>query len=526
MQAKRLHEAIKKLPNLPGVYIFKDTEGTIIYVGKANNLKKRVSSYPLLQEKDIRVETIMAAAASLEYIVTKSELEAMILEAQLIQAHQPQCNVLLKTGQPFLYLVITSSPEPELKVVRNKRQKGSYFGPFIEKTAARRVYDFLIKTFKLKRCGKKIANGCLYYHMGICSGSCRPDFDAQGYKERLELARASLQKGHAAFLEHLKQEMLKQSSARNFEKAKHLHEYYKSFQHVYAALEAKATSSDYLTHRDIWILTEGKQFLYVFEEHNTSLKKKHLFTAPLVHDDKQEPWWFDCFLSYYRTYSPHAKVLVNFDLEDSSLYESFLKQWHNLKYNISIEQPLKGHQASLVRLTTIKAQQESHRQQSTATALMRLLNLPIPPKTIDCFDISHLQGQAMVGACIRFTDGKPDPAKFRHFHIKTLTGQDDYAALREIVLRRYKDPSELPDLMLIDGGKGQLNAIKKLFPQTACASLAKKEEIVYATTLPEGKKLSVSTATGQLLIALRDYTHHFAISFHRKQRSLLHEKDC
>ncbi|MFA6527736.1 MAG: excinuclease ABC subunit UvrC [Candidatus Babeliales bacterium] len=509
---------IKKLPALPGVYIFKDNEGQIIYVGKAKDLKKRVISYVQLQGKDFKADTIMATATSLEHIVTDSELEAMLIEAQLIQAHQPNLNILLKTGQPFLYLVITSSTIPELKIVRNKKQKGTYFGPFIEKASARNVYDFLIKTFRLKRCGKKIENGCLYYHMGICSGSCRPDFGHAAYLERIELAKAALKQGHTKFLKHLEQLVAEQSKQRNFEKAKTLHAYHKAFQSVYEALDVKQATASHLVQRDIWILAAGGQSICVFNEQNSVLKKKQIFYAPLMQSDSQEPWYLEYFLSYYRIHPPCVTILVNFDLPktDKDLYQTFLQQWHALKYPVTIDHPTKGHAASLVRLALIHAEQEVTRTKTLSKALMQFLGLKIAPKTIDCFDISHTQGHAMVGSCVRFTDGEPDPKNFRHFHIKTLDHQDDCAALQEIVSRRYKGTSELPDLILIDGGKGQLSATKSLFPSIPCASLAKKEEIVYATTLPQGKKLDVTSFVGQLLIALRDYTHHFAITFHRK----------
>lgn len=514
--------AIKKLPSLPGVYIFKDGQDQIVYVGKAKDLKKRVINYVQMQGKDFKADTIMDTAVTLEYISTGSELEAMLLEARLIQAHQPKLNILLKTGQPFLYLVITSCATSELKIVRNKKQKGTYFGPFIEKASARKVYDFLMKTFRLKQCGKKIENGCLYYHMGICSGSCRSDFDNAAYLERLELAKAALKQGHAAFLKHLEQLIAQHSKQRDFEKAKVLHGYLKAFQSVYAAIDVKQSSSEHLIKREIWILSADGQALYIFDEQNAALKKKQVFYAPFMQGYRQEPWYMEYFLSYYRVHPPCGTILVNFDVakHDSQLYATFLCEWHSLKYAVTIQHPSTGHASSLVRLGEVHAEQEMRRKKTLSRALKDFLQLKKEPLTIDCFDISHTQGHGMVGSCIRFTNGAPDPKNFRHFHIKTLTHQDDYAALQEIVGRRYKDQRDLPDLILIDGGKGQLSATRSLFPSVPCASLAKKEEIVYGTTLTQGKKLNVGSFVGQLLIALRDYAHHFAITFHRKASSL------
>ena len=179
--ASSLELKIKKLPSAPGVYLFKDSSEEILYIGKAKNLKNRVSSYLVHQRTDWKASTILSESATVDYHLTSNELEALLLEAKLVQNHQPKYNTLLKTGQPFVYLMLTKDELPELVIVRNKKGKGTYFGPFIDKGPARQVYNFLINTFKLKLCKKKIENGCLYYHIGKCPGSCRPNFDEVGY---------------------------------------------------------------------------------------------------------------------------------------------------------------------------------------------------------------------------------------------------------------------------------------------------------------------------------------------------------
>lgn len=508
---------IKQLPAKSGVYLFKDAADQIMYIGKAKNLKKRVSSYFQKQGQDVKVDTILESSEHVDFIETGSELEAMILEAKLIRSHQPKLNVLLKFGQPFLYIMITSSKTPDLKMVRNQKQKGSYFGPFIEKASARKVYDFLIKTFRLKRCGKKIENGCLFYHMGICSGSCRPDFDVEAYKERMELARLALKQGHTKFLNNLKKQIEEHNQNREFEKSKELHGYYTAFERVFISLDTKPSSVDDLVKKDIWILTPDQQTLFLFTERDGILKKQRVFYFPFNNDD-QEPPYLEYVESYYRDVPSPATVLVNFIIpeDEKELLEEFLQTWHNKDHRINIVHPTDGHEAGLVRIGMIQATQELEKQGTLAKALKQLLKLPKEPRTIDCFDISHKQGMFMVGSCVRFTDGKPDKTMFRHFHIKTVEGQDDYASLQEIVQRRYGKTRDFPDLMLIDGGKGQLSSVRKIFPDAEIASLAKREETVFSPHIPEGKKIDVKSVAGQVLIALRDYAHHFAISFHRK----------
>ncbi|MBD3272967.1 excinuclease ABC subunit C, partial [Candidatus Dependentiae bacterium] len=178
--------------------------------------------------------------------------------------------------------------------------------------------------------------------------------------------------------------------------------------------------------------------------------------------------------------------------------------------------PIEGHLYNLINLAKIQMDQYFEKQKNLAVSLKQLLKLDIEPNTIDCFDISHKQGKFIVGSCVRFKNGEPDKQNFRHFKIKTINYSNDYACLQEIVKRRYKNPEYLPDLILIDGGKGQLNSIKKIIHNTQIASLAKKEETVFCSKIPFGKKLNIQNYAAQTLIALRDYTHHFAISYHRK----------
>jgi len=513
---KNLLVQIKSLPAKPGVYLFKDEQDTVLYVGKAKNLKNRVSDYVTNKERDLKAHSILSSSDHLEHIITKNELAAMLLEAKLIQAHQPTFNILLKTGQPFLYLMVTSGKLPELKIVRNQKQKGTYFGPFIEKASARKVYDFLIKTFRLKLCKKKIANGCIFYHLGICAGACRPDFNLPDYLERLELAKLALRDDHNKFLSHLSEIIKQHNKKMEFEQSKKLNEYRQAFQNIFSMLETKASSNANLEYRDIWFLTEPGDALFLFKERNSVLTKKEVFYFPISCE------YLSYFESYYRQHPAPAIILTNFEIEDQTrkLYQQFLADWHGKTQPVSIIRPSKGHFADLIRLARVHVQTDLAKQATIAKAIKTLLKLPKEAHSIDCFDISHKQGKFMVGSCVRFVDGKPDKTNFRHFHIKTLAQQNDYAALAEIVARRYKNKKEIPDLILIDGGKGQLNAVVELLPDAEFASLAKKEETVFSKRVPEGKKLNPKTFAGQLLIALRDYAHYFAISFHRKISNL------
>lgn len=406
------------LPTLPGVYLFKNKHDHVIYIGKAKSLKNRVRSY-FQKNSDWKINALMEDYAQLDYIVTHTEMEALLLEAQLIQEHKPKYNILLKTGQPFVYILFSSGDKPKMEMVRNKKKKGTYFGPFLHKIQARKVYKYLLHTFRLNLCNKKIENGCLDYHIGNCPGNCKSDFDNATYLFKLELAKDVLRKNHTSFKKNLKQKIQEYSNELAFEKAKKLNQYLENIEEIFYTIETKYSDKKYAD--DVFIATSERPYV-----------------SPLSKEVSKE--------------------------------------------------------------------------------LQQLLQLPHAVHTIDCFDISHFQSKHIVGSCVRFTDGMPEKHKFRRFKIQTLEQQNDYAALQEIVSRRYKEGNDIPDLIVIDGGKGQLNAIRAILPNAPLISLAKREETIYSPNLKEGIRLDLQTDIGKLLIAIRDYAHHFAISYHRLRR--------
>lgn len=406
-------------PSASGIYFFKSKDNIIIYVGKANCIKTRIASYFQKNKADWKINALLDEHITIEYLLTESETEALLLEARLIKEHQPKYNVLLKSGQPFLYILFTKQELPVMKLVRNKKEKGTYFGPFLHKSSARKVLTFLQQTFQLILCNKSIENGCLNYHLGTCAGSCKKDFNKLEYIFRIQLAIDALKKDHASFIKKIKEKISDHNRQFEFEKAQHLNEYLLNIDRIFEIIKIRFNETKFAA--DMLAIT-----------------------MPL-------------------NFTQHAGQ-INRELQ------SFLKT----------EKPI---------------------------------------TSVDCFDISHFQSQFIVGSCVRFTNGKPDKNKFRRFKIKSITTQNDYAALQEIVRRRYKDAQDLPDVILIDGGKGQLNAVKHLIDGPLFISLAKREETIYGTMYPDGIKLDIQTSVGQFFIGLRDYAHHFAISYHKKRRS-------
>lgn len=417
---KDVRAIIDSLPKVPGVYIFKNQDGLILYIGKAKNLQERVKSYFLKQDTDWKIDGLLKEYATIETIKTHTEIEALLLEAELIGQHKPKYNTLLKDGDPFVYIFISKNELPSISIVRTQKEKGLYFGPFLHKTDARNAVAFLKNTFQLNVCNKQIENGCLQYHIGICAGSCKPDFDKDGYLFRMQLAIDVLQADKEKFIASIQHKIKEYSTELLYEKARNMKRYLDHLDSIFATLKTKF-----------------------------SLEK-------------------------------YADQIIN------------------------VLQPTKLRE---------------HVPDDIAIQLQHFLKVQKPIATIDCFDISHFQSQEIVGSCIRFLHGKPDKNKFRRFAIKSLTQQHDYAALQEIVLRRYKNnEQEIPDLILIDGGKGQLHAVEKVINNVLIVSLAKREEILFGSPFPNGVLLDKHSAIGQVLIALRDYAHHFAVSYHRLRR--------
>jgi excinuclease ABC subunit C len=417
--AHSLKKLEKTIPKLTGVYLFKDAQGAIIYIGKAKNLHHRVHSYFHKYNTDWKIKQLIDEYADLDYILTPTGTESLLLEAELVQKYKPKFNVLLKEGQPFLYILFTQNQLPTVELVRNKKKKGTYFGPFLQKGPARKTFHFLMQTFNLNLCNKKIELGCLDYHIGNCAGNCKKDFDLTDYCFRITLAREALKNNQDSFIQNIKDQMKIYSAEFAFEKAQRLHEYLQNVDTIFATLNTHFSADKFAT--DIFIASTP------------------------------------------RPYSPKMDATINTDLQ-------------------------------------------------------KFFGFSTPIRTIDCFDISHFQSSYLVGSCVRFTDGQPEKSMFRHFKIKTLTEQNDYAALQEIIQRRYKSKTDIPDLIVIDGGKGQLSAAYHILPNAPIVSLAKREETIYGPQFPNGIRLDIQDNVGRLLIALRDYAHHFAISYHRLKR--------
>ena len=422
MNLLNIKQKIIDFPNNSGVYLFKDNLGKIIYIGKAKNLKKRVTSYFATRVTLWTVQMLQQEAFDVDFFVTKSEHAALILEAELVKKYQPKFNTLLKDGQPALYLLFTIYKKiPEFKIVRTRKEAGEYIGPFLNAKHVRNIYNLIKKKFRLLLCKSKIKTGCLDYHLEICAGNCKDDFELTSYLFRLNLAIKAI-KGDLKNINKIIDDQIANAIKKMaFEEARELNQF----------------------------------------------KNSVIFIKDII-DEK------------FKT----NNVLPDLAFKTSTMASQ----------NISANE--------------------------AAKEIKNILNLDLLPIKIDCFDISHFQSREIVGSCIRFVNSVAEPKSFRRFKIKTLIEQNDYAALAEIVQRRYKN-GDYPDLIIIDGGIGQLNAVLHLVGDTPIASLAKREELLFLPNSNIGIKITASTPGGKTILALRDYAHHFAITYHRSRRDRL-----
>lgn len=511
LATKNLFEKAKELPKNFGVYFFKDEKNIIIYVGKAKNLQSRVLSYFKNFDSDFKANSILLHATQIDYKLVKNETQALILEAKLIQTYQPKFNVLLKSGTPFNYIFFSKEKIPKISVTRNTKAKGTYIGPFLSKAQTLKIYTILTDIFGLKICSRKISGGCLYFHLKKCAGFCLENFDLKNYLKKLKLAKQLCLKGPKFFVKKIKKQIKNSNEKLDFETSENLSEILTTLENNFEKLqETKAISHlelEKYIQAHIWI--ENKTQLFLFSLSQGNVKKEFIYNLNKFESTQSPQEYFNFF--YNQAPAP-LSIFTNFEIK------KILKLENSLVSKINELSP------DYIQLALEIVKQDDLKNSSLHLSLKKLFKTKKPIVTIDCFDISHHQGTFQVGSCVRFKNGQPEKDKFRKFKIKLVKQQDDYKCLQEIVFRRYNLTQDFPDLILIDGGKGQLNAVKELYPEVEIASIAKKEERIFRPSFQvedknlvhHGIKISEKTIEGSTIISLRDYAHHFAISYHKK----------
>lgn len=519
------------LPDQPGCYLMKDRQGTIIYVGKAKILKNRVRSY-FTGSHDGKTQRLVGEIEDLEYIVTSSNIEALILELNLIKKHDPKYNVMLKDDKTYPFIKLTTERHPRLITTRKvKRDKGKYFGPYPNVGAANETKKLLDRIYPLRKCSTLPDRVCLYYHLGQCLAPCVNDVSEATYKDMVEDITKFLNGGYKDIKKELTERMLKASEELDFERAK---EYRDKISHIESTMEKQKMTTTDFTDRDVFgfAVDKGWMCVQVFFVRQGKLIERDVSMFPFYSEPEEE---FLTFLGRFYEKANHFKpkeILLPEEV-DEQIAEELLQ--------VKTIKPKRGQKKDLVKLAeknaTIALQEKfsliERDEERTIKAIEHLgSSLGIfTPHRIEAFDNSNIQGTDPVSAMVVFIDGKPSKRDYRKYKIKSVKGPDDYESMREVVRRRYarvlKEGLPLPDLIIIDGGKGHVEAVREVLEHELgldipLSGLVKDEkhrtsQLLFGNPL-EMIPLGRNSQEFYLLQRIQDEVHRFAITFHRQLR--------
>lgn len=509
---------LSKIPNNPGCYIYLDKFGKIIYVGKAKNLRKRVSSYFNKKDLDSKTKSLVEKIKNIDFIITNNEVEALILENSLIKKNKPKYNIDLKDSKGYAFIEATNEEYPRLIVSRKKEKDGgTYFGPFTSAQSRDYVLQTINKTFKLRTCKKLPQKKCIRYDIGICSAPCINAISKEEYLEDVHLAKLAL-KGKTKDIEKiLELQMKKYSKNQEFEKALIAREKMSSIEYL-SKKQNIQRKKEY--DEDIINYVKDKETIYLmlFNVHNGLLENKKEFLFEYSKD------FFEEFIvQYYSENSIPKNIIIPKKIDES--INDFLSQKKESKVKITI--PQKGELRDLLELVEKNIRVQYFSGTDRLNELKKELNMQETPNIIECFDISHLSGTEVVASMVQFRGGNSDKSNYRKFKIKGGDKNDDFAAMNEVVKRRYlrlkKENKQFPDLIVIDGGAGQLNSsiksLEEIGVKIPIISLAKKFEEIYVPGRDSPIILNSKNKARLLLQAIRDEAHRFAVKYQRERRS-------
>jgi excinuclease ABC subunit C len=507
---------LTSLPLNPGCYLFRDTEKRIIYVGKAKNLRKRVKSYFQKKEQDPKTRCLITTLDSVEFFVTDTEVEALILENTLIKKHQPKYNINLKDAKTYAFIELTDEVFPRLLIARQKQGNGKYFGPFVSALERDHVLQFLNRTFALRTCRKLPKKTCLRYHLQLCTAPCVGLISQEDYDMRIRNVRLILSGKSRELLKKLRQEMTRKSQSFEYENALIVRNQITAIQHLQ---EHQKMQRQHTFDEDIisYLLRDGTIYLMLFNIYKGTLSTKNEFVFDFTPDFLEE-----FIVQYYSENPIPSEVIIPQKPSDS--LAAFLTQKRKKKVRIIV--PKKGTKKQLLELVEKNIEITFFGDRSKVEALQHQLNLQEPPQVIECFDISHLSGTSMVGSMVQYRNGKPDKSNYRRFRIRSVEGIDDVAAIAEVVRRRYRrlqlEHAPLPQLIIIDGGVGQLNSaiheLEIIGVKIPLISIAKHFEELYFPGQPQPLRLGKKEKALLFIREIRDEAHRFAIAYNRLLR--------
>ena len=537
--AEYLRSLVSVLPDQPGIYQYFDQSGKIIYVGKAKNLKKRVSSYFKKTQENRKTELLVRNIADIRHMVVETEQDALLLENNLIKKYQPRYNIRLKDDKTYPWIVIKNERFPRVFQTRNVIKDGSgYFGPYTSILTVRTLLEFFRKLYKLRNCKLNLAEEqirqgkfkvCLEYHIGNCLGPCVGKLDHDQYMKSIDQIKEILKGNISGVIKYLKDLMRQYSLEMKFEDAALI----KEKLDLLEKFQSRSTVvSNSISDVDVFSIDQDENFAYVnyLKIMSGAIMQTYTMEIKKVLDESPaELLEFAIIDIRQKIFSNAKEILVPFKLD------------FNLE-GVKLQIPKQGDKKKLLELSernakyfrlekmkhvvVSKAEQNANRILET---MKKDLQLKVQPTHIECFDNSNLQGTNPVSSCVVFRDARPFKKDYRHFNVKTVVGPDDFASMEEVVYRRYKrlleEEKSLPQLIVIDGGKGQLgaalNSLEKLGlrGKVAIIGIAKRLEEIYFPGDSVPLYLDKNSETLKIIQQLRDEAHRFGITFHRNKRS-------
>ena len=529
---KLIQSKLELLPTSPGCYIHKDKNDTIIYVGKAKNLRNRVRSY-FRGSHDTKTEALVSEIEDFEFIVTESNIEALLLEINLIKENQPKYNIMLKDDKSYPFIKITNETYPRLIITRQvKKDGGLYFGPYPDVGAANEIKRLLDRLFPFRKCTNPPEKVCFYYHLGQCKAHTICHVDSQYFKELAQEVAAFLKGQDDQIIEDLRGKMAGVAQAMEFEKAA---EYRDLIQSIGTLRTKQRVMAKDLQNRDVfgYYVDKGWMCVQVFFVRQGKLIERDVNLFPYYNDPDED---FLTYIGQFYQEKSHLKpneILIPADIDEEAV---------RAMVDTKVLKPQRGEKKQLVNLATKNArvslqqkfdllEKSIEKTQGAIENLGQLLNIPTPVR-IESFDNSNIMGTSPVSAMMVFVNGKPSKKDYRKYKIKTVVGPDDYASMREVIKRRYsrviRDGLTPPDLIVIDGGQGQVNVAKEVIQEQLgldipIAGLQKNDkhqthELLFGDPL-QVVELSRNSQEFFLLQRIQDEVHRFAITFHRQLRS-------
>jgi excinuclease ABC subunit C len=538
MTQDRLREDVARLPESPGIYRFYDDTDILIYVGKAKSIRKRVTSY-FSKSTGVNRKTLklVSEIRRIDYTVANTEFDALLLENNFIKRNQPKYNILLKDDKTFPYICILKERFPRIIYTRTyDPTQGEYFGPYSSVVAMKNVLELVRKLYNIRTCSlllseqniaQKKFKVCLEYHIGNCKGPCEGLIEELAYREEMEEARYILKGNISIVYNHFNNQMKHAAAAMEFERAQKFKEKLDTLERFQS--KSLVVNKD-LTDIDVFTITSEESYAYVNFlqiKEGAIIFSKTLELKKKLDEPDDELLSLTAFELREQIQAKNKTILSNIPitvLEDG--VENIIPKIGDKKklIDLSIKNALE-----LRKEKVILREGKRSRQKEVLLQLQKDMKLPAIPMVIECFDNSNFQGTTPVASMVRFVDGKPDKKGYRHFNIKTVEGSNDFASMKEIVGRRYKRLQEeaipLPDLIIVDGGKGQLSsaceALKELnlYGAVPIAGIAKRLEEIYYPDDPVPLHMNKKSPGLMLLQQIRDEAHRFAITFHRQKRS-------